>query len=382
MKNFVVGTPNRSPHHIHAKALETLGRLRIQAYAARRIVNEVSMERTRLNPMIGMLSAAAMGYLPKRWKEAGRFQTYPLFDHWLKKHLKAGDRLITSFAHAVECQKWLNNHDGMCLLDAGNSHPENFWEIVESEHRKWGCSIPPVSKSYHKRCLESASLAQGVIGLSRFVTDSFVVRGMSRDRTFVLPRPIDLSLFYPSTAPRPKDRPLTLICTGGINLRKGSPYLFEAYREILRTHPDARLLVNRSISPNIEPLLEKFSDLPIEWFPKMNHKDLGEHLRSADLFLLPSLEDGLARTATEAMACGLPCILSKNTGAADLITPGVNGEIVPIRDVDAIVKTVNQWAEKILANRPVVDPGPTIRALSYDTFLENWKDMIKAIDTW
>src|SRR5207249_6047308 len=73
-------------------------------------------------------------------------------------------------------------------------------------------------------------------------------------------------------------------------------------------------------------------------------------LRSADVFVLPSLEEGLARTALEALACGLPIIVTPHTGANDFICSGESGEVVPVRDADAIANAVLKWANKVTAS--------------------------------
>ena len=79
----------------------------------------------------------------------------------------------------------------------------------------------------------------------------------------------------------------------------------------------------------------------------MGHADLALRLKSADLFLLPSLEEGLVRTALEAMACGVPVILTPNTGSSDYVTEGVNGSVVPIRSAPAIAEKAIWWWHKI-----------------------------------
>src|SRR5947208_16948078 len=92
----------------------------------------------------------------------------------------------------------------------------------------------------------------------------------------------------------------------------------------------------------MKQVMPKYRDLPIEWAPVLPPARLVERLQSADVFVLPSLEEGLVRTALEAMACGLQVALTPNTGANDFVQPGVNGEVIPIRDpqstADAILK--------------------------------------------
>src|SRR5208282_3303117 len=124
----------------------------------------------------------------------------------------------------------------------------------------------------------------------------------------------NLSLFQPRREPRPPNRPLTLINTGSLSLRKGTPYLLEAFRLVRKKIPSARLLLMRIVQDDIKHVLPRYADLPIEWSPVLPQTQLVERLHSADIFILPSLEEGLVRTACEAMACGLPAILTPNTG--------------------------------------------------------------------
>jgi glycosyltransferase involved in cell wall biosynthesis len=56
----------------------------------------------------------------------------------------------------------------------------------------------------------------------------------------------------------------------------------------------------------------------------------------ADVYVLPSIVEGFPMTALEAMASGLPVIVSEHTFGSDVITDGVDGYIVPIRDSEAI----------------------------------------------
>lgn len=377
MRNFVVATPNWSPHHHHAQALEQREALRLHAYGGRRVKPGVEASRSAIHPVIAGLSAAFMRYLPQSGtlRETARFALNPHYDRWACKQLQPGDRLITSYGYANRSMRWIKEHDGLAILDAGNSHPELFWEILSEEHRRWGVDLPPVSRAHHRRSLESAELADWVIGLSTFVTKSFIERGLPAERTFVMPRPVALEQFKPRERPRDPAAPLTLISTGGAHLRKGTPYLFEALQMLQKEIPGIRLQLNKTISPTMKPLLDRYGDLPIDWFDKLDHKHLPAKLAAADLYVFPSLEDGLARAATEAMACGLPVILTHNTGAADLIEDGVNGSIIPIRDAAAIRDAVLLWWEKILSGH-TCDPEIARKRLSQESFEAGWDQLL------
>jgi glycosyltransferase involved in cell wall biosynthesis len=67
------------------------------------------------------------------------------------------------------------------------------------------------------------------------------------------------------------------------------------------------------------------------------------------------------------MACGLQVVLTPNTGANDFVQPGVNGELVPIRDPQAIAEAILKCWERVQTGQPV-PIGDLKEKLSYETF--------------
>src|SRR5258708_717969 len=169
------------------------------------------------------MAARLLGPFPA---ESFRFRLLPWFHRWVLKQLQPGDHIISSYGYANECFKYVRKHGGKTFVDAGNSHIENFWELLTEEHRRWNCPYPPVSRYWyeHSRAMLQESVDY-VLSPSSYVTQSFLARGFKHEQILPSVYPVDLSLFQPSPEPRPNERPLTLINTGGLSLRKGSPYL-------------------------------------------------------------------------------------------------------------------------------------------------------------
>jgi glycosyltransferase involved in cell wall biosynthesis len=355
---FVIAAPARSVCDDNARALEKIGRLRFIALGTRRGTAGVPPEHTRLNPLIGLSGYLAAKTLSPYRAESFRFGLLPWLDRWVKKQMVPGDHIISSYGYVNECFKFVRHHGGKTFLDGGNSHIENFWEVISEEHRRWNCPTPPFSPFWLERSRAMLAETDYVLSPSSYVTNSFLARGFKPEQILKNIYPVNLSLFQPRNAPRPTNQPLTIINTGSLSLRKGTPYLLEAFRIVQKKIPDARLLLTRTVQDDVKPILARYNDLPIEWSPALPHAQLAARLQSADIFVLPSLEEGLVRTACEAMACGLPVVLTPNTGANDFVQPGVNGEIVPIRDPKAIADAVLKWAEIIL--KPDYQPRAVI----------------------
>lgn len=346
---FVVAVPARSVCDDNARALQRVGCLKFLALGTRSGTAGVSSEHTRLNPGIGLATYLFGRFLSPYWGEYCRFHLHPWFDHWVRRQLTPGDHIISSYGHTNASFRWVRQHGGKTFLDGGNSHPDNFWAILSEEHRRWNCEYPPVPPHHYRRSMEMMEEVDYVLSPSVYVTKSFLDRGFSQDRIIPNVYPLDLTCFTPAES-RPANRPLTLINTGSLSIRKGTPYMLEAFRIIRRKAPNARFLLTSDVASSAKPIVEKYSDLPIEWAPPLRHPQLAERLRSADIFVLPSLEEGFARTQAEAIACGLPSIGTFNTGSADLIRNGENGQIVPIRDPNAIAEAVLEWWERIQAS--------------------------------
>ncbi len=376
---FVVATPGRSVCDDNARALEKHGLLRFLALATRHGSAGIPPERMRLNPAIGLAAYAAAKSLSNFAAESFRFRLHPWFDSWVRRQLQPGNHILSSYGYANASFRWVREHGGRTFLDAGNSHPENFWTILTEEHKRWKCAYPPVARHHYERSLAMMPHVDFVLSPSSFVTRSFLDRGFQPKQILKNIYPIDLSCFRPPSAPRPKDRPLTVIAPGGLSLRKGTPYLLESFRLVLKKIPRARLVLNRAVFNNVAAVVAQYSDLPIDWQPNLAPAQLAKKMGASDLLVLPSLEDGFARTVTEALSCGLPIITTPNTGASDLIVPGQNGEIVPIRDSQAIADAILKWADPILsgAERPKISFDTN--SISFTTFEREFLGQLKAL---
>lgn len=376
-RRFVIAVPFRTDYYTnYARILEQAGMLRMGLMWTRNGFPGVPDERHQLFPLLGLLAYAAAKTLPPYPAESFRFALHPWFDSWAARKLQPGDHVISSYGYANRCFEKARSNGGLTFLDGGNSHPAHFWELIDEEHKRWNCPVPPIAPFQYRRALAMMEHVDYVLSPSHFVSNSFLERGFRQEQILKVFYPVDLSNFRPCTEERPTDRPFTIINTGGLSLRKGTPYLLEAFRLIHQRIPNTRFLLTEAVTASVKTIVAKYSDLPIEWAPYLPEKELGERLRSADLFILPSLEEGLVRTALQAIATGIPCVLTPNTGANDYIEEGANGSIVPIRDATAIADAACNWWERIREGQRI-DTGDFASRLNIDQLSRLLPELLK-----
>ncbi len=164
-----------------------------------------------------------------------------------------------------------------------------------------------------------------------------VEAGYPRDRLLVLETGIDPQAFTPATAPAPREG----FVAGFMGLdpvRKGLVYALKAFESVHARHPETRLLV---VSYDL-------ASLDVDGATLVNDVDYSQvsripgYLRQLDVLLLPALQDGAPVQVLEAMASGVPVILSKGIGYDGFIVDGVNGFLVDKKDVKAITACIER----------------------------------------
>jgi glycosyltransferase involved in cell wall biosynthesis len=135
-----------------------------------------------------------------------------------------------------------------------------------------------------------------------------------------------------------------VLFVGQITQRKGISYLIDAFRKL--GIPRSELILVGQVCGSSRAWT---GTQGVRHIPHVPRSLLPQLYATASVFVLPSIIEGFGLTALEAMACGLPVILSDHTFGTDLIEDGIDGYVVPIRDSDAIADRL-----RLLHNRPAL----------------------------
>lgn len=217
------------------------------------------------------------------------------------------------------------------ILEAGSSHILNRQELLSVEYERFGVRYSPMDPRVIQSQLSEYELADYFAVPSNFVRRSFEQRGIAPSRIIQVPYGVDLTRFHPVSREDPMFR---IAYCGAVSLRKGLPYLLEAFRRA--SLPKTELWLVGSVLPEMRKIVSTYSGDRIRFFGRRANHSLPWFYSQCDVFCLPSLEEGMAMVIAEAMSCGLPAICTFNTGADALIREGREGFFIPIRDVAAI----------------------------------------------
>lgn len=250
------------------------------------------------------------------------------------------------------------------IIERGSAHIEAQRNLLKEEYERHGleAKLPPPSIVWRE--LAEYKTADAIAVPSSFALQSFVKMGFSADKLIVNPHGVDLSGFTPAEQPPDKFR---ILFVGRTSLQKGAHYLLQAFHELAL--PGAELVFVGPMEQEIEPFRKSYGGSNVFFLGAKPQSELPKYYKRASVFCLPSLHEGAAPTLFQAMASGLPVIITPNTGGRALLEEGQNGYVVPIRDVEAI-------KEKLLELYGLGDRAIEMGRSSVDVVSEgySWRD--------
>ena len=248
--------------------------------------------------------------------------------------------------------------------------------------------FPPGDFARLQWTLENATVVTAVTqDLSRKVTAL-----TRRDDVVHLPNSVDHKIFRPEPpSPDLKQQlgivpgELVLGFSGELREKKGLQPILEALR-IVRAQRPACLLVIGEVRPSQMPKLFEFTGTD----PLAKHRiivtgpvpegpeSVNAHLQLCDVYLQPSLWDGMPNALLEAMAAGCGCIASDAGGIPEIITPGIDGIILPRWQLHRLPDAILEWTNSSEADRRRVRDAARQRMVEHFNF-EQERERLSAL---
>jgi glycosyltransferase involved in cell wall biosynthesis len=217
---------------------------------------------------------------------------------------------------------------------AANSHMSQVIRLHAAARRRH-----PIERPYSERLLarnlRDYERADRIYYATDYIRRSFLEQGIAEERLARFP-------LIPDPRYAPRERPpasgrFEVVYVGALTVAKGVALLIDAVRRL--PQEDLRLtLVGGWGTPGMRRFVEQARALD----PRIEVRpgDPLGHLRAASVFVHASYEDGFAYAPAEALAVGVPVLVSEDTGMKELIDRPERGRVLPTGDLDALTEAI------------------------------------------
>jgi glycosyltransferase involved in cell wall biosynthesis len=211
--------------------------------------------------------------------------------------------------------------------------------LILSQRCSYEATAPP---HWRRLARWSHRLADRVVVNSRAALEEERRAGAPADTTTYIPNGVDVAEEGPpARAALGLPEGFLVVAVGQLSEIKGHRYLIEAWPEVVRAHPAARLVLVGD-GPRGPALQEQARRLGVDGsvFFLGFRPDGRRYAAAADVFVQPSLTEGMPNAVLEAMAAGRPVIATRVGGVPELITDGETGRLVPPADPAALAAAI------------------------------------------
>ena len=262
-----------------------------------------------------------------------------LFDHWAANWIGSDTNFYGWLHQSLACIRAVHRNGGLAFVDRGSVEPCKQQHWLTEEYVRFGLQSAPIPSQTVQRMQAEGIEADGIFVPSRLVAESYIEAGFPFKKIFINPLGVDASRYTPRSA-TPAEHPLRFVFVGQLSIQKGLPDLLAAWHKIQPCN--AELTLAGIIPPDeesvIRPLLNQTHR--IQW--KGHCTDVPALLRECDVLILPSAQDGFGLVVLEALACGLPVIVSDRVGAKDCVRDKINGRIFEFGFHDHLIENL-RW---------------------------------------
>jgi glycosyltransferase involved in cell wall biosynthesis len=315
----------------------------------------------------------------RRLRDWQTFFSSAHFDDYVARRLPASDIFQGATGQCAKSLAAAKEKGARTLLDVVTMHIEDFTAEQDRECALFGVR-PSISRSLRRRILQEYERADLIRVMSGPARESFLARGFSPERVVAIIPPINPEDFAEAQFDEPKFR---VSFVGLIEPWKGFHYLVEAFDAL--DLPDSELVLwggtgARPISRYLQERMARNSRI------KLRLVDISRFYREvyvrSSVLVHPSLTDGFGYVVAEAMASGIPVIVTPNTGASELVRDGHNGYVVQPRDLDALRDRLTYLAQHPSRLREMGrNARQDMRGLTFEKFRQGYNSCLLRLVT-
>jgi glycosyltransferase involved in cell wall biosynthesis len=334
-------------------------------------------DRVRWRPSTPAVRRIGDALLPRAWADWVDFRACRSFDRWAAKRLSSVKGLNAVIACEISALSTFRRARALgitAILDAPSIHHA-------AQDRLLGF---PETQALHGRITllkdEEIALADHIVTVSSLAADTYVEAGVPREKVHSVMLGADTALFAPGTASaRPEGDEFVFVFAGAMIRRKGFDLLVEAFTRVWNAEAGVHLEI---VGPtgDAASVLSRATPAGISVSGSLPQAELARRFHRADCLVLPSRNDSYGMVVAEALAAGLPVIVSEMVGAKELVRENVNGWVVNAGDVARLSERM-LWCARNRAEVRALRPAcvASVRGADWAHYRQRLQELILKI---
>ena len=298
-------------------------------------------------PEVRIRSTLAAGPFRLPIRYLGNSRTCRLHDwvtaRWLERHGSEIDLVHGWPLASIQTMRVAKRLGIPFLLERPNAHTAYAYEATAAECRHLGIVLPrghdhEFNRDFLDQEEKEYDETDFLLCPSEFVAQTFRDRGFKEERLIRHQYGFDQKRFTPGQQDATQHRGLNMIYVGVCEPRKGLHYALEAWLKS-SAHQRGNFKICGTFVPGYAARLQTMLDHPS--VEVLGHRtDIPELMKSSDLFILSSVEEGSALVTYEARGAG--CVLVVSDGAGAVCHHRVNAMVHPMRDVGVLARHLSE----------------------------------------
>jgi len=267
------------------------------------------------------------------------YLTFDAHDRAVARRLRPTDVMVAWYQTGLHTLRRARQLGARTVLERGATHMRFQQELLDEEFARWGMTRSPGRDPWAvEKAEREYEEADAIAVPTHWVKRSFIACGVPEHKLIHVPYGVDLDEFRPAEGER-TDHTFRAVFAGALTIQKGVHYLLQGAHDA-----GVEVWLFGGVHQELQPFLRKYEQT-CRLFGHVDQAELRRNYVQCDVFVMASMQEGLAMVIPQALACGLPVICTTNSGGEDVVRPGETGFIVPPRRPDLIAERLTQLRE-------------------------------------